>query len=336
MTKPPDRPKGRPQAPAPVARRAPMTARDKIVLALFGIVFAFLMVFSFEGVLRLAHYGPDLSVFKQTTILGQKYWELNRDVSLRFFPQGMAKPPGFARFPAVKAPGTYRVFTLGESSTAGDPYGAEASFSAFLQAMLEDQHPGRTVEVVNCGIVAISSTDVLDMVPEILKHEPDAILIYAGHNEAYGADAVLSGVRGTVDTRWQMKGRIRVRNSKIGRLVQDLTHKAKASKGAAPQGFGMELMQGKVLPRESGLHARMLDIFRGNLEEMITRAGKKNVDVILCTLISNQRDQSPLGSQHARGFKQQADFDRNLASAKAAMDARAARIRMKTDRPRQS
>ncbi len=299
-----------------------LSAGARLVLIVFGIALALGLVFAFEGVLRMTKYGPDLRVFKEKQILGVDYWEFNRDISLRFFPPEMAKPPGFERFPKAKAPDAYRIFSLGESSTQGDPYGPQASFSAFLREMLSDLHPDRKIEMVNCGVIAISSADVLDMVPEILKQKPDALLLYVGHNEAYGADGVLSGIRGSISSREMMKARLAFRNSRIGLLYQDLMRKR--AKSAPKEGFGMDTMKGKYLPRGSKLHQQMLEIYRGNLTEMIERARKQGVAVILCTTVANQRDQSPMGSAHGPKFQAStlAEWNSGWDAGKAAMNAR--------------
>ncbi len=47
--------------------------------------------------------------------------------------------------------------------------------------------PQKHVEVVNTALTAINSITLKDFIPQVLKYEPDAILIYAGHNEYYGA-----------------------------------------------------------------------------------------------------------------------------------------------------
>ena len=47
--------------------------------------------------------------------------------------------------------------------------------------------PDKTVEVINLGISAVNSYTLFDQVDEIIEQKPDAILIYAGHNEFYGA-----------------------------------------------------------------------------------------------------------------------------------------------------
>src|SRR5690606_37401827 len=45
----------------------------------------------------------------------------------------------------------------------------------------------KKIEMVNTAITAINSFTLLDYTDQILKYKPDAVLIYAGHNEFYGA-----------------------------------------------------------------------------------------------------------------------------------------------------
>ena len=53
--------------------------------------------------------------------------------------------------------------------------------------MLEDAFPQRQVEVFNMGITAISSFGVARVVEDAMDLKPDAIVVYTGHNEIYGA-----------------------------------------------------------------------------------------------------------------------------------------------------
>jgi len=47
--------------------------------------------------------------------------------------------------------------------------------------------PDRSVEVINTAMAAVNSYTLLDFADEIIAEKPDAVLIYAGHNEFYGA-----------------------------------------------------------------------------------------------------------------------------------------------------
>jgi lysophospholipase L1-like esterase len=60
-------------------------------------------------------------------------------------------------------------------------------FSREVADALRDVLPSDTVEVVNLGIAATNSYAILDFSREIIDQHPDAVMIYAGHNEYYGA-----------------------------------------------------------------------------------------------------------------------------------------------------
>ena len=61
------------------------------------------------------------------------------------------------------------------------------SFSRYIRRRLELVYPGTHIEVVNISMTGVNSYTLLDLVPGVLKQKPDLILIYAGHNEFYGA-----------------------------------------------------------------------------------------------------------------------------------------------------
>lgn len=69
---------------------------------------------------------------------------------------------------------------------AGFPYGKNASPAGMLQKRLQRAFPDRTVEVVLTAMSAVNSYTLLDFAGEIIDIEPDAVVIYAGHNEFVG------------------------------------------------------------------------------------------------------------------------------------------------------
>lgn len=90
------------------------------------------------------------------------------------------RPDSFA---AAKRAGTRRIFVLGGSTVQGRPYATETAFSTWLRLRMEANQPDTEFEVVNCGGVSYASYRVAKITNEVLKHEPDAIVIYTGHNE---------------------------------------------------------------------------------------------------------------------------------------------------------
>jgi len=74
-----------------------------------------------EGLLRLLGYGYSADFFIKRDLSGRTVWTDNPDFGRRFFSAGRIRYPHPFTMPAVKAPGTIRIFVLGESAAMGDP-----------------------------------------------------------------------------------------------------------------------------------------------------------------------------------------------------------------------
>lgn len=86
-------------------------------------------------------------------------------------------------FLADKPPGSRRIFVLGGSTVQGRPYSIETSFATWLGLRLQAASPETKFEVVNCGGVSYASYRVAKVLDEVLGYQPDAVVIYTGHNE---------------------------------------------------------------------------------------------------------------------------------------------------------
>lgn len=86
-------------------------------------------------------------------------------------------------FSAKKPSGTRRVFVLGGSTVQGRPYATETAFSTWLRLWLESAESDFEYEVINCGGTSYASYRVAKILDEVLEYEPDAIVLYTGHNE---------------------------------------------------------------------------------------------------------------------------------------------------------
>ncbi len=87
---------------------------------------------------------------------------------------------------ATKGDKIFRIFSFGGSSTAGSPWGYEASFSRFLEDELNGlKRNGTTVEVVDFGGSGYGSTRALGLVKASIQYKPDLLVIYSGHNEMW-------------------------------------------------------------------------------------------------------------------------------------------------------
>ncbi len=179
----PKQPKAGPAKPerAPLSRRKAM-AFLAVTLSLPFVLFAIL-----EVGLRLANYGGDMPAFEAAVSAPTLRIPSSR-LGRRYFPkeQYPPAPPGDV-FLASKPAHSMRIFVLGESSTAGFPYSANGTFSRVLRDALTDVLPNDTVEIINLGMAATNSYTIADLAGEVVAERPDAVLIYGGHNEYYGA-----------------------------------------------------------------------------------------------------------------------------------------------------
>ena len=152
-----------------------------VVSVLLPVLFLVIL----EMFLRIINYGTN---FDQWINVGEGKYTINSNIGKKYFPSGFFNPTASEdEFDIHKKPNTFRVFVLGGSSAEGFPYGPMGSFSRYIRRRLELVYPNTPIEVVNLGMSAINSYTLLDLLPGVLDQKPDLILIYAGHNEYYGA-----------------------------------------------------------------------------------------------------------------------------------------------------
>ena len=278
----------------------PLTPARRAVFIAITILFPFLLLGILEVSLRLAHYGRDTRLFEPAVDLPGNYLQAGHEVAARFFPDEQFPPsPPNDVFLAEKPTHSFRVFALGESSTAGFPYPPNAMFSREVADALRDVLPSDTVEVVNLGIAATNTYAIVDFVSEIIDQHPDAVMIYAGHNEYYGALGV-----GSTESRGSFPPFIRL-YLKLQRLKTfQLLRNAITSVGRL--GSGRSSTRDQTPSRMESI-ARDQQIilggktynagktqFESNLRIVIRRFREAGVQVFVGSLVSNLKDQPPL------------------------------------------
>jgi tetratricopeptide (TPR) repeat protein len=263
-----------------------------------------------ELVLRLAGYGKDYRLFVSDPD-HPGFLHMNRAVSEKYFMQQDNATTGNQElFKAVKDPGTYRVFVLGESSAVGYPYFHNGAFHRWLEFRLMKTFPEKNFEVINLGLTAVNSYTISDFGKQLVAYEPDAVLIYAGHNEYYGA-------LGAGSTSHIGNNPYFVRlllAAREWRCVQMMTHFYDWLKGT---------VSGKRVDVRDNLMKRMVEDqrilkdgekfrlgvkqFRSNLEELLTVLQAHGIPTLIGTVVSNLKDQPPFISEfgdsaHRAGF----------------------------------
>lgn len=268
------------------------------LLLCFVPIFILLIV---EGVLRLSNYGPNLDLFLIKDIGERKLYALNPNVVRRYFGmEGFTTYVSKDMFLQPKLPDTYRIFCLGASTTIGYPYMYNGSYPSLLEDRLNVLFPEKNIEVINLGITAVTSYTILDFIKELVKYQPDLILIYMGHNEFYGALGAGS-TQFIGENRLVIQLYLQLQKFKLFQLVRDTIHwignQFKTKNVYTRQRNLMEQMvRDKSIPFDGPVYHNVMKNFKANVREIVQIARHHRIDLLLSTVTSNIRDQYPFVS----------------------------------------
>jgi tetratricopeptide (TPR) repeat protein len=254
-----------------------------------------------EGIVRVARPHGGLPLFVAAQFVNGRYLVANPAVGARWF-AGMRNAPAPAPepFAARKPDRAFRVFVLGESAAAGFPYPRNVTFSRLLRDVLRDVLPGDSVEVMNLGIAATNSFAMLDIAKEVEDQHPDAVLIYAAHNEYYGALGAASrvsipGGAGVV--------RLYLRLLRLRSVLALRNALAKIRTRARPTDDNLEaaslmevLARDRLVSLGSTQYERGVKQFEANLGAIVRVFKRHGTPVFIASVASNLRDQAPFAA----------------------------------------
>ena len=278
-----------------------------LVLVLIPVLFFILL----ELTLRISGYGraydqwlesPNGQLLQE----GGDYLLLNPDIAYKYFHVLRTIPrPVQVAFDKEKKPNAFRIFILGGSSAAGFPYEPNGSIASYLRDRLSLVYPGSRIEVVNCGMTAINSYTLRDLVPGILDQKPDLILIYAGHNEYYGALGAGS-IESLGNYRFlanlviylEKYRTFQLMRNTLARIGKKVTIEEKAQAGTLME----KVVKNKYIGYGSDVYEKGITQFEGNLHDILRLITDANVPVIIGTLTSNLKDQFPFVSDSSSHY----------------------------------
>ena len=270
-----------------------------------------LMFAMIELALHIIDVLPNRDLFVPAPVISHEnteYLMLNRRVGDRYFSPNELVPTPWQEdiFLKNKPENLYRVFVMGSSIVTGWPYQTHIALSRILEQRLIDALPGKDVEVINLGVFAFNSYSLLDMMDEVLEHEPDVILLYAGHNEYYGAlGAASTATLG--HTPWVVNLNLWLREFKTVQLIKENINLAR-SKLAARNGSNEppKTLMGQVVGNKAILfgdeiYERGRRQFENNLNDILDKANDAGTPIIISDLVSNLRDTKPFVSIDVEG-----------------------------------
>jgi len=274
---------------------APVRRYHRALLVSVAIVVPLVILGVIELSLRFAGVGYSPELLVPCTVRGAPASCYNLFFAAPFFPAGMVQTPRLYSIPATKAPGTYRIFVLGESAAMGDPDSAYG-FSRYLEVMLRERYPSVRFEIVNTGSVAINSHVELPIVKGLADQHPDVFISYSGNNEVvgpYGAGTVLTSSAMSMPV---VRASMFYHSTRIGQFVTRLGTQKREWRG-------MEMFLDKQVASSSPEMKYVYANFEQNLRDMISVARQAGAKVIVTTVATNLKDCAPFASQHRAGLK---------------------------------
>ncbi|MDD1632817.1 MAG: hypothetical protein LUP91_11525, partial [Methylococcaceae bacterium] len=214
------------------------------------------------------------------------------------------------RFPRKKGRNTFRIFSLGGSTTYGHPYEDPVSFSGWLRKLLPASDPGKTWEVINCGGISYASYRVARLMEELNRYEPDLYVVYCGHNEFLEERTYrqVAAIHPLLRDAASVLG-----HSRTYSALHGLYRKIKADPAAeAKKKFTMPGEVNTILEttygpttyrRDDRLRQQIIEHYRLSLRRMVALARSAGAEVVFVTTPVNLRDCSPFKSQHRDGLR---------------------------------
>jgi tetratricopeptide (TPR) repeat protein len=225
---------------------------------------------------------------REIMLAGVEWHEVNRGYLERYFPAGSPMVPELkpSLIRKLKRPGAARIFCVGESSMYGTPYEMSATIPALVRKQLRHILPGREIEVINFGASAVNSNVFVDMAPELVRLQPDVVLLYAGHNEFYGPDGVGAS---WLESRFPfLTGlKYRVRDWRVVRLAQRLFSGAVSVPREDQRNLMKQVSQGATVDLRSGDAQRVFTNFERNLTGLFRTFRAAGIPVVASDVTSN-------------------------------------------------
>ncbi len=215
---------------------------------------------------------------------------------------GFFRPESFA---ARKPKDEFRIFCLGGSTVQGEPFAAESAFPMFLELGLAAADPSRRWETINCGGLSYASYRLVPILEEVLRYEPDLVVLYTGQNEfledrTYGhlkrmPEALARPIALLAETRT------------CHVLRQLATGPERGDPSRPILGEEVEALLGlrggfAKYRRDEKWRRDVIAHYQYNLRRMIGLCRQARVPLVLANPVCNLRDCPPFKSQHREGL----------------------------------
>ncbi len=223
-------------------------------------------------------------------------------------------------FPVDKDPGTFRIFCLGGSASAGWPHPKEEIYSAYLEQALRSAYPNRKIEVINVSAHAYASYRVRFIFESVIGFDPDLLIIYSGNNEFLEPRSYLESGNQLLRTTTFLN------RSATYRLALHF-YESLRSPDASLDGGDRENTKydkwSKVarvtlqLREDPVQFEKVKEHYAFNISSMVADAEEQGVPVLLATVPVNVRDWHPNVSLVSTSGEEHAEWERHYDAGQA-------------------
>lgn len=277
--------------------------KKQTAFKIIAIVLPLVLVILLEVILRLAGYGNDYQLFHRISVENKPdYLEMNKNIAGKYFKDnGLSSDNQSDLFLKTKTDSTFRVFVQGASTVVGFPFYRGGSFPRMLKHRLALTFPEKNIEVINTGITAVNSYTLWDLTDDIIKQKPDLVLMYAGHNEYYGALGAGSSVSYGSHPSF-IRTYLKLKQFRFFQLLENGYRKLMPKKGKQLSRDETTLMEIMVkeqrIPYDSQVYQDGLTQYESNLDKILKKYKKHDIPVIIATVVSNEKDIKPFISDN--------------------------------------
>lgn len=272
-----------------------ISRKKLLIFKISAVVLALIFIVLLEVILRFSGYGSDFPLFIEAENK-PGYIYMNPNISDKYFFGTNNATTGYRElFKSEKDPGTRRIFVLGASTGIGYPYLKNGSFHRWLQYAMNETFPEENIEIINLSLTAINSYTLRDFAKEIVHYDPDAVLIYAGHNEYYGALGV-GAVNSLGGYPFLVNFALQLREYKLVQLISNGIGKVQGLFEAEKQEeetLMKKMVAEQSIPFDSETYKDGIEQFSYNFEYLLEGLNQHNVPVFLSTIASNEKDIKP-------------------------------------------
>ena len=265
-----------------------MASPRKILLLASPYLVVLLLLVLAELALRAWDHVLDNPLTNEVTYDGIEWYQINRGYLKKYFPANTPLIPEFKTsvFRRRKLPNTFRVFCLGESSMFGTPYQMTCNIPGIVRKQLRALYPEEDIEAVNWGASAINTNVIADLAGDLVRYQPDLVLLYAGHNEFYGPDGVgASFIEKHFPFTIPLK--YRLRDLRLAAVLYNLLFSKKGSAVPSRLNLMEEVSRGNTVHLNSESAERVFRLFTLNLKSIVETFKASGVPVIMSDVASN-------------------------------------------------